>query len=1274
MAKYGLCVAGGFAATMSIACGSGSLTIGPVDGSTDAPIDTVVGDAGTITTSCGNAELLGGCSAGSCMVSAPTSPLPDGSSITLTQSPVSTDLTGDTLGSVVCTIALPDGLTTLPNLDLRVALSQTPDSSATLFQYVSPSLSRLVLTSQSASGGVEGLVTAPGTFGATERPALWSLEADLGVNLTSAADQASFLRNLSAQGMSSSFYDGTHFFVCNGPRLLVYSGIPTTPGTAPALVVGQPDIDTISSETSSSLFGHAGCTAVWSDGTRLVVVNQNRVLVWNTIPTAPLTPADLVLGQSDFSSNGFNVGGVGATTLNNAQSVDSDGTRLSVADMGNNRILVWNTFPIAVDQPPDFVVGQPGFTTNTSLTGAAPLWESFGVALQPNGMFVSSLLSDTFGVAHIPIVTANNPPADYIALASGSSLDPAVTIPGAGSIAITPGGGLAVRDMYMQRVALFRTAPSGPSSIDFVFGQPDPLHVAESTVSASTVSVGSQMGAGQVTLVPDLNRLLVFDTTPSYNFEPASRVVGQAGFTTNGQVDYRGISASTLAGPADVSVAGGMVAVADRSNNRVLLFRAADAATPNAAAAVVLGQPDATSYVPNLDQRTPSAANMSGPSGVALDGTHLVVADTENHRVLIWNAVPTANGTAADLELGQTDFTGRRPNDGRGDANLDGFSDADADGFFYPVGVASDGTHLFVADRLNHRVLVWNTFPTANGQPADAVIGQASFAGNQANAGNGPFVFVPQGLNLPTGVALAGGALWIADTGNNRVVRYDSATSAPVQAQVFLGQTSGSSVTNATYYLSTEGAPGQPKGPQATSATSVLAPRGLTVVGTTLYVTEVDSNRVHMFDTQSLAPVGELGQATATGMTANVNGVTGASLSGPLGIAAGGNTLWVADASNNRVLAYDITTVPAAGAAATAVLGQPAVLTNGFNQTSAAANGVTAQPTGVALAGNNLYVADSSNNRVLVMTTPVTPGQAAARVYGQPNSTLALPNAGGAPSASTLMGPMGVFADATHLVVADTANNRVLVYDPAAMTTAATLVLGQAGFTTNGANVGGASAATMQGPTAAYSDGTSLWVGDTGNHRVLVWKAFPVTSGQAADLVIGQPSFSSILPNQGLGAASATSLSFPSGIVSVGGVLYVADAGNNRVVSFSTPPASSGAAADGVLGQADLVSRAPASALSDLAHMAGPVALTSDGENLYVVDRDLGRVLVFDVGTVVSAAPAELFIGSSTGVPLAAPQGIAAERTPFFTSNLYVSDTGNNQVALVASVSRLAPQ
>jgi sugar lactone lactonase YvrE len=1245
----------------------------------DAPVltDGPMSDA-TMSSVCDNVGLLAGCVVGACTVSATGKPLPVGASITVTQKPVPPDLNGDTLSSILCSIgiAADGGIQTVPNLNLSVALSSTPDDNAVLFQYVSPSLSRAVPTSQPSGNAVVGLVTAPGDFGATERPGAWSLQGDIGVDTSSSADQASLLRNLSAQPMYDASYDGKHLFVCNGSRLLVYSGIPASPSVKPDLVLGQPDLNTVNPQTSSSLFGNAACNDVWSDGTHLAVANGNRVLVWNAIPTASLTPADLVLGQPDFSSNTSNNGGIRATSLSGPFNIDSNGTQFAVADGLNSRVLVWSKFPTAVDQPADFVVAQPDFSSNGT-TGAISAYQLVGMAFDPAGMFVTSVLGG-LGLVHTPTITMSNPMSDFTALPAGNALVPTSLSPMSERIARTPNGGLAIRSAF-QRVVMLKKIPTGPTSIDFVLGQPDPMHVVESPVSASTVSPTfpdsvNGLGNGADVLVPDGNRLLIFDTPPTYNFEPASRVLGQAGFTTRGQSDYRGISASTLGGPADIATGSGMIAVADRGNNRVLLYRISDIAAHNLTASVVLGQPDAASYLPNLDQNTPDASRMSGPAGVALDGTHLVVADTENHRVLIWNAVPSATATPADLVLGQTGASGRRPNHGNGDANGDGYTDADASGFFYPTGVASDGTHLFVADRMNNRVLVWNAFPTSNGQAADAVIGQADFTSSRANKNGGPFTVVPDGLNLPTGVTLVGGSLWIADTENNRLVRWDSATTSARAPAAWVGQPDGATVTNWNYNLDTQVNAGEPHYIASPTAGSVLRPRAIAVGAGTMYVSESDSNRVHMFDATSLSALGELGQSSDTSGTSNANGIGATSLATPLGLAAGGSTLWVADSANNRVLGYDLTSRPTTGTAAATALGQPGLMAGGFNQTSTAASGATSQPRGVALANGKLYIADSNHHRVLVFQTPVKAGAQPLQVYGQPDATLALPNSGGAPSASTLASPQGVFADKSHLIVADTANNRVLVYDPNGTSNAATLVLGQASFTTNTANGGGASATTMQAPTAAYSDGTSLWVSDTGNHRVLVWMSFPTSNGQLADSVIGQTSFSSVLPNQGNAGASASSLTFPGGITTIGGALYIADTGNNRVLSFTTAPTSSGASADGVLGQTDLIGRTAAVTVDDLTHLAGPVALTQDGENLYVVDRDLGRVVVYAIGTTKSGQPASFTIGALGGLSLAGPQAIAVERTPFFTSRLYVGDTGHNQVAIVQSVSRLAPK
>src|SRR5699024_5317463 len=106
-------------------------------------------------------------------------------------------------------------------------------------------------------------------------------------------------------------------------------------------------------------------------GTKLIVADQNnsRVLIWNTIPTSNHKQADIVLGQPNFTTSPPNTGGLGPATLNGSNGVASDGTKLVVGDRFNNRILIWNSFPTTNNQPADVVLGQPNFTTNTENTG-----------------------------------------------------------------------------------------------------------------------------------------------------------------------------------------------------------------------------------------------------------------------------------------------------------------------------------------------------------------------------------------------------------------------------------------------------------------------------------------------------------------------------------------------------------------------------------------------------------------------------------------------------------------------------------------------------------------------------------------------------------------------------------------------------------------------------------------------------------------------------------------------------------------------------------------
>src|SRR3972149_2174659 len=83
------------------------------------------------------------------------------------------------------------------------------------------------------------------------------------------------------------------------------------------------------------------------------------------------------------------------------------------------------------------------------------------------------------------------------------------------------------------------------------------------------------------------------------------------------------------------------------------------------------------------------------PGNIATDGEHLILADRNNNRVLIWNKLPTSSNVNPDVVLGQKDFISNNPG-------------KELDQMNWPTGVATDGKHLLVTDVENHRVLIWN--------------------------------------------------------------------------------------------------------------------------------------------------------------------------------------------------------------------------------------------------------------------------------------------------------------------------------------------------------------------------------------------------------------------------------------------------------------------------------------------------------------------------------------------------------------------------------------
>jgi hypothetical protein len=335
--------------------------------------------------------------------------------------------------------------------------------------------------------------------------------------------------------------------------------------------------------------------------------------------------------------------------------------------------------------------------------------------------------------------------------------------------------------------------------------------------------------------------------------------------------------------------------------------------------------------------------------------------------------------------------------------------------------------------------------------------------------------------------------------------------------------------------------------------------------------------------------------------TSGGSSTTSTTLSGPWGSAAvsSDGTLYIADYGNNRVMGYNSIPV-SSGAAADFVIGQTN-FTNHSSQTTAAGLNY---PFDLSISGSHFGIADDGNNRVLLFSSlPSTTNPSASLVLGQTSFTTASYGC----SATTLESPGGVSIAGGKVVVADAYNNRVLIWNeiPSSNGQAADLVLGQTSLSSCNSDQGGINASTLSSPENVWTDGTKLLVSDAGNNRILVWNTFPTSNGQAADFVLGQPSFSSTAT--GITASAINSNAYGT-INSNGSQIFFGDYGNNRVLIWNSFPVSNGAAADVVLGQSNFTNNSSATTSTGL---VSPAGLTAFQNKLLVQDYGNNRVLVY---------------------------------------------------------------
>lgn len=541
---------------------------------------------------------------------------------------------------------------------------------------------------------------------------------------------------------------------------------------------------------------------------------------------------------------------------------------------------------------------------------------------------------------------------------------------------------------------------------------------------------------------------------------------------------------------------------------------------------------------------------------------------------------------------------------------------------------------------------------------ADLVLGQQNFTAEQINT------IDSWGLNEPQGIASdnATGRIYIADTTNSRVLWWNNADShsngAPADGVV--GQ------INMTSRLANRGG--------SRNAGGLSYPKGIAVDSAgNLWVADTSNGRVLKFSrpvSNGENAVLVLGKANFN-TDYNIYDEPEKNLYFPQGVFVdGSNNLWVADTDSSRVVRFSNPSQN--GAAADLVLGQEGFASEWGNRGLGMSGANTLnQPKAVTTDGaGNVYVADSGNYRVLKFDFSVSTFNAVA-VWGQASFNASSPNQGrgwSSIAADTLSGPYGIALDGLGgLYVSDQRTSRIVKYSLAGSTCNAVMALGQPSLTSNDYD-DVPSSKTLETPYQVAVDASgNIWVCDNYNSRAVRYPAGALATGAAADKVLGQPVFTSDQKN----AVGAGGLNQPYDVAvdTRTGRVYASDFLNNRVIWWNNPASlTNGAAADGVIGQADMrsgaVNRGGDAAAGTL---NGPIGIFVDASgNLWVADEYNNRVLRFpnpvETGTVADVVLGQASFtaggGSSGANRLSCPFDVAVDSA----GNVWVVDCVNQRV------------
>jgi|JI6StandDraft_1071083.scaffolds.fasta_scaffold02783_6 ELWxxDGT repeat protein len=313
----------------------------------------------------------------------------------------------------------------------------------------------------------------------------------------------------------------------------------------------------------------------------------------------------------------------------------------------------------------------------------------------------------------------------------------------------------------------------------------------------------------------------------------------------------------------------------------------------------------------------------------------------------------------------------------------------------------------------------------------------------------------------------------------------------------------------------------------------------------------------------------------------------------------------------------------------------------------------SAQDVAVDSSGN-LYVADTANHVI----RKITPSGAVSTFAGTVGSSGSVDASG---ITAKFSGPRGITVDATgNVYVADSGNHTIRRITSAGVVTT---VAGSAGNQGSTDGTGAASLFRTPKDLAVSSDGTQLFVADSGNHVIrrvtLTINGANVVTAVAVITLAGSPL--QIGSTDATGAAAR--FSDPNGTaLDSAGNIYVVDTDNHTIRRVT-----SGGVVTTVAGSAGNAGNVNGTGVA--ARFSSPRGIANDttGTNLYIADSGNHQIrrLVIASGAVTTLAGSGT-AGSANGTGAAAsfnnPRGLA-----FRNNEIHLADTNNETIRTVTT-------